>query len=175
MENFTKLSEEQKKDVLLKDWDDHMVEYIASKNDFYKTKDGLVIEIDKPNKLMIEREMWYDDETGAPAINFENFLYYNNSVFQNYEKFVEKSKNQYEHFYFARKYPQQSKIVSVMVFDNWAAEFEKQFNIRELTEEEKAEYLLILKERNDQYLERLKKYFKRYGDKITTHGYWANR
>ena len=63
----------------------------------------------------------------------------------------------------------------VQLFDDWAEEFRKQYNIREMTENEKEEYLSILKERNDQYLERLKKYFKRYGDKITTHGYWRNR
>ena len=175
MENLTKLSEEQKKEVLSKVWDGHMVEYIASRNDCYKTNDGLVIEIEKSNKLSIERELWYDDETDAPAIIFENFLHYNDGVFSRYEHLCEKAKKQYEHFYFAQQYTNSNKFVNVLVFDDWAEEFRKQFNIRELTDGEKADYLAVLKERNDQYLERLKKYFKRYGDKITTHGYWRDR
>lgn len=170
-----KLTEEQKKEILSTFWDNHMTEYIASKNDYYKTNDGLVIEIEKSNKLSIEKEFWYDDETDAPAINFENFLAHNNTVFAMYEHLCEKSKKEYEHFYFAQNYSGSNKVVNVQVFDDWAEEFRKQYNIREMTENEKEEYLLILKERNDQYLERLKKYFKRYGDKITTHGYWANR
>lgn len=175
MENLTKLTEEQKKEVLSKVWDSHMTEYIASRTDYYKTNDGLVIEIEKSNKLSIEKEFWYDDETDAPAINFENFLAHNDAVFERYKHLCEKSEKEYEHFYFAQQYSKPSKIVCVVVFDNWAEEFRKQYNIRELTKEEKADYLLILKERNDQYLERLKKYFKRYGDKITTHGYWRDR
>ena len=41
-----KLTEEQKKEILSTFWDNHMTEYIASRNDYYKTNDGLVIEIE---------------------------------------------------------------------------------------------------------------------------------
>lgn len=46
---------------------------------------------------------------------------------------------------------------------------------RYLTDDEAQEIKKLVELLKADYIKRLKTYYKRYGDKITTHGYWANR
>ena len=47
--------------------------------------------------------------------------------------------------------------------------------VRYLTDEETKEILQAYEQIKQDYEKRLRTYYKRYHDKITTHGYWANR
>lgn len=47
--------------------------------------------------------------------------------------------------------------------------------VRYLTAEEQSELLEIIKDLQNKYIERLKKYYKRYSKNIRVSGYWANR
>ena len=172
---FSKLDNEEKIKQISKDWNTpRMIDYISKHYDYYTTKDNIVIEIEKANSLNLINELWYDDEYEAPEINFDNFLAENNQPFKRLEYLIERADGVNIHWYFTR---QLNSLSNVNIFTDWELQDNKcgyDF-IRELTEHEKKQYLDILSERNNQYLERLKKYYKRYSNKITTHGYWANR
>ena len=43
------------------------------------------------------------------------------------------------------------------------------------SEEQNEQFINIMYELKEAYIKRLKTYYKRYADKITTYGYWANR
>lgn len=172
---FKKLEKEEIKKQLMERESERFAEYLVSNNDYYATKDGYYIEIEKANKLSIEKTIYYDDETEAPKINFENFKNYNDAVFARLEYLKEKASLAYEHFYLAHNSICDEKNAHVVVLDNWADDLRKQYIIRELTHEEKVDYLIIMEKRANDYLERLKKYYNRYQKHITTCGYWANR
>ena len=53
MKEFTKLIGEELRDLAKKLWDsESMQDFIIDKYDFYKTKDGLIIELEKVNKIL---------------------------------------------------------------------------------------------------------------------------
>ena len=160
-----------------------MQKYIVNTCDFYKTKDGLIIELEKVNKITIDKTMYYDDEMEAPIINENNFIIYNrhNIPGRNLEEYLQEKENlntrgiatgryDYKGIYFVATYYNNDDIVSC----GWVDEKDKYFK-RYLTSEEEKEYIELMETRKQQYLERLKKYFKRYGKHINTYGYWANR
>ena len=52
MKEFTKVVGEELRDLAKKLWDsESMQDYLIDKYDFYKTKDGLIIELEKVNKI----------------------------------------------------------------------------------------------------------------------------
>lgn len=175
MKTLTKLNDDEKIELIKKNWGSpRMIEYITKRYDYYKTNDNMYIEIEKASSLEIVKEFYYDDEYEAPKINFENFLAYNDRVFNRLKYFEERLNTVNVHWYFTK---QLNALANINIFTDWELEDNKyryEF-VRELTQEEKEDYLEILKERNEQFLERLKKYYNRYGKNITTHGYWANR
>lgn len=183
-ENLIKLNNEEIRDVAKKLWNDEkMQNYIIDKYEFYKTKDNLIIELEKVNKITIDKTMYYDDEMEAPIINENNFIIYNrhNIPGRNLEEYLQEKENlntrgiatgryDYKGIYFVAHYYNNDDIVSC----GWVDEKDKYFK-RYLTLEEQEDYIKIMRERKEQYIERLKKYFKRYNKNITTYGYWANR
>lgn len=109
MKEFILLNEEETREIAKQLWDSpKMQDFLIEKYDFYKTKDGLIFELEKVKKISIDKT----DER-----------------------------------YFKRY----------------------------LTNEEEKDFIKLMFERKNQYIDRLKKYFKKYNSKITTSGYWANR
>lgn len=184
MNNFKLLTNEEALEVAKTIWSSpKMQDYLIKKYDFYKTNDGLIIELEKVNKISIDKTIYYDDETEAPKITENNFIIYNKSNMpaRSLENYLEEKerllnngcatgKYDYNGIYFKLNYINNDKIVC---FD-WFDEKDKYFK-RYLTEDEQKEYIELMKNRQNEYINRLKKYFKRYGKHITTHGYWANR
>lgn len=163
--------------------DEKMQKYLVDKYDFYKFDDGLVIELEKVNKITIDKTMYYDDEYEAPEKTEQNFIYYNRSNFpaRGLDNYLEEKKSlqengcasgryDYKGIYLRLSYMNNDKVVNC----NWFDEKDKYFK-RYLTEKEEKEYIELMQQRQTQYIERLKKYFKRYGKNITTYGYWVNR
>lgn len=184
MENFILLNNDEALEVAKKLWgSEKMQNYLIDKYDFYKTKDNLIIELEKVKKLSIDKTMYYDDEYDAPEITETNFIIYNRSNMpgRNIENYLEEKERlqtqccatgryDYDGIYFNTNYNDND----YMVCCDWASDKNKFFK-RYLTKEEEKEYIELMLERKEQYIQRLKNYFKRYKDKITTYGYWANR
>lgn len=186
LKTLKKLDSEEVEEVAKKLWDTpKMQEFIIDKYEFYKTNDGLIIEFEKVNKISITKELYYDDETEDLGTSENVFLSYNrhNMPGRNLEAYLEEKERlntegcasgryDYKGIYFIQHYYNNNNIVAC----NWYDEKDDRFFIRYLTEEETSDFIQLEKERKEQYIERLKKYYKRYGQKyVRTHGYWANR
>ncbi len=184
MNNFRLLTNDEALEVAKSLWaSENMQKYLVDTYDFYTTKDGLIIELTKVKKLTIDKTMYYDDEQEAPETTENNFIIYNryNVPEHNLNDYLEEKERlltmgcatgryDYNGIYFRLNYTNNDKIVNC----NWSDDKDQYFK-RYLTEDEQNEYIELVKERQAQYQERLKKYYKRYGKNITTHGYWANR
>jgi hypothetical protein len=147
---------------------DSMQNYLLDEYDFYVTQDEQIFEVRKTGKLPINKTIWYDDEKDAPKNHIDNFLYYNSNNSGHYDSFLE-SKNEMRKFYFC----QNNKNISYIDYEQYG---EIRGNvIRQITAEELDDILAIYKEQKENYIERLKKYYAKYGKKISISGYWANR
>lgn len=153
---------------------------------FYKqyllliTKDGYILELD--NNLSISKTLWYDDETPTPDKTEQYFLNYNiniNLPYRNINEYLEEKHRleitgeasgiyDYNGLYFTSNYTNKKRIG----FDY--LEDKKEFT-RYMTKEEQNELIEIIKGLQNKYIERLKKYYKRYSKNICVSGYWANR
>lgn len=181
---FTQLTSEEVQELAKELWDtEDMQKYLIETYDFYKTNDGLIIELQKVNKLAIDKTIWYDDETEAPEATENFFINYNmsNEPSRNLSNYLEEAERlrtngcatgryDYQGIYFVEHYTKNNKIVSC----NWFDDKDKYFK-RYLTEEEQQDYINLMEDRKNQYIERLRRYYKRYGKNINVCGYWANR
>lgn len=120
------------------------------------------------NKPHIDSQMWYDDETERPESSFENFLNYN--LRHNSPKRFLKNKREIE------------KIGLLKFLDgsdrySWGLD-DRSYgnkNFIYLAEEQEQKLVEAIENEEKKYIVRLERYFKRYGDKIRTSGYYANR
>ena len=181
-----KLDSEEVEELSKKLWNTpDMQKYIVNTYDFYKTQDGLIIELQKTNKIAIDKTMWYDDETEGPDVNEKNFINYNNSNMpgRNLDAYLQEKENlkingcasgryDYNGIYFVGINYKQDYLVNCDWFDydNNKRDFK-----RYLTIEEQEDFIKLTEERKQQYIERLKRYFKRYGQHVRARGYWVNR
>lgn len=113
----------------------------------------------------IERSIYYDDETPRPNINYDFFEYYNmgrafgnlsNDRFSQLDIYFYRTNSIYYEFTNCR---------------GWIREQ----NPTPLSTDEKKQILAAVEILKKDYKKRLKTYYKKYSDKIYTHGYWANR
>lgn len=140
-------------------------EYVA-----LQTKDDICFEIclDMP---AINKNLWYDDETEAPENTFENFKLYNIKYLKN--QFIKTDKlgiikeiNKYNNnaiFYKLAKANEKYDLYPGETYE------------RDLTEEETRDIRKIYQKYENDYLNRLNRYWNRYSDKIHWEGYWVNR
>ena len=178
------LNKEEAMKIAKEIWEhEDMQQYYVSKYDFYQLSDGLVMELEKVNKISIDKTIYYDDETDAPTINEENFLYYNRSNYpaRNLDAYLEEKENLFKNGCASGRYDYNGIYLRKAFDDNnqlvhcsWFDEKDKYFK-RYLTKEEEQDFITLANERQEKYIERLKKYFKRYAKNVTTYGYWANR
>lgn len=113
----------------------------------------------------IERSIYYDDETPRPHITYDFFELYNmKTAFGMYLKknLIDEDlaliKN-YKYWFNVTRYTYYNRTPDMII----------------LTKDEKKQILAANKILVKDYEKRLKTYFKKYSDKIYTHGYWANR
>lgn len=186
LKTLKKLIPEEVEELSKKLWNTpDMQKYIVNTYDFYKTQDGFIIELQKTNKIAIDKTMWYDDETDGPDVNEKNFINYNNSNMpgRNLDAYLQEKENlkingcasgryDYNGIYFVGINYKQDYLVNCDWFDydNNKRDFK-----RYLTIEEQEDFIKLTEERKQQYIERLKKYFKRYGQHVHARGYWVNR
>lgn len=164
--------------------DERMQKYAKNTYDYYILSDGYILEFEKVNKRSLTTTFYYDDETEAPSVTFNNFVYYNrhNIPFNSLTEYLNEKKRLQEQGCATGRYDYKGIYISTqyqgcknIVFYDFHDEKDERFFIRYLTEEEQQDFIKIAKKYKKAYMERLEKYFKRYGHCIRTHGYWANR
>lgn len=182
MNSFRLLNSDEALEIARKRWStENMQKYTVETYDFYKTSDGLILELEKVNKITIDKTMYYDDEREAPEVNEANFITYNrhNFPFRDWENYLDEKKSletngfglgcyDYKGIYFM-------EANDISVYCRCMRERDERYFVRYLTDEEQEDFINLMKDRNEKYIERLKKYYKRYGKHVSTYGYWANR
>ena len=181
MKELVKLNEKETEEIAKLKWNsEKMQKYIIDTYEFYKTKDGLILELEKVKKISIDKTMYYDDEMEAPEITEKNFIIYNryNIPGRSLEEYLQEKENLKTRGFASGRYDYNGMYFldygNVQAGIGWAYDKDKYFK-RYLTPEEEKDYIELMETRKNQYIERLKKYFKRYGKHVTTYGYWANR
>ena len=172
MRFLKKLNEQETMELAQKEWStEGMQKYLFQTYDFYKTNDGLIFEVQKANKLGINKTIWYDDELpteNIPRANFDNFVLNNTYNCDKYIYYAEEF-NKNTKFYFCKN----NSNISYIDYEYRQSGVDN--IIREISKEEMQEILGIYKQQRDAYINRLEKYYKRYGQHITSRGYWVNR
>ncbi len=153
---------------------------------FYKqylliiTKDGYILELD--NNPEISKTLWYDDETPTPEKNEQYFISYNINLhlpYRNVKAYLEEKERlqkngcasgayDYNGISLSKDYTNTKRVGFQVLSD-------KRHFLRYLTSDEQDELIEIIKDLQNKYIERLKKYYKRYSKNIHVSGYWANR
>lgn len=152
----------------------------SKQNTYIKFSDGYVVKFERPD---ISSCMYYDDdELESPETDYNSFesynLHYNSpdKYFENYFKAKEDLQKYgcciggYDNMYLEKC--RNNDIVNLQVYNDYR---DNNYFIRNLTDDETQEIKKLVELLKADYIKRLKTYYKRYGDKITTYGYWANR
>jgi len=131
-----------------------------------KTNDGLYVafELDTPS---ISKTLWFDDEKDIPSESEQLFIDYN--IRTNLQHKMDSDRQ-----FFFYKYGSFNGS-SVVSFANHNFSWEDTI-VRDMTDEELKEIKSIVDAYANKYIERLHKYWKRYGStQVMTMGYWVNR
>ncbi|MCI8425663.1 MAG: hypothetical protein HFJ72_08420 [Adlercreutzia sp.] len=157
--------------------------YYLNSYDYIAFDSGEVVAIEKP---AITSEIWYDDETPDPAkAEGMEALFYRHNMARNWFDFQltgwQQSRRDLEERGCCcggwRKLPAlAARHNGDFKIETHTEEWSRRIKTtRDLTEEETAELLQIMAQLKAAYEKRLKSYWKRYGDKVHTSGYWAWR
>lgn len=169
MKTLRKATEQEVLEIAKQEWqgDERMQDFIIKKYDYYFTNDNYILEFEKPSKLSITKDFYYDDETDAPDITLENFLNNNKMNCNGYNCLKEESQRTKIHLCNG------GNVYSYLDYNRYGDEIRN--SKRVLEDDELADILEIYKEQKEKYTERLTKYFNKYKNKIGCIGYWANR
>lgn len=161
-----------------------MQDYVKKSYDFYILEDGYYLEIEKVSKLGLDKQMWFDDEYEIPTANEDLFISYNmrmHNPMRTLDDYL-KEKNRlettggatglydYNGLYLVCYYKTEKRADIHCYYEKDERTFK-----RYLTQDEQQDYINIMQDLKDKYLERLKKYYKRYGQHVHSSGYWVNR
>lgn len=141
------------------------------KSTYIKLGDKLVAVASKPH---IETTIYYDDETDRPEVDFDYFVEYNLRNALRLWELETSSSNGAARLYIAPNYyhdQTDGKLCGL----RYMHDFEDTEAMELVTTEQL--YLINQAEAKvlEDYKKRLATYWKRYSDKVRTHGYWANR
>lgn len=184
LNSIKKANEQEIEQIVKSKWQDpKMQDFLKKSYDFYILKDGYFFEVEKYSKISIHKTMWYDDETEGPENNENNFISYNlkmSDPFDHIQAYLDERERlqkmgcatgryDYKGFYI-EIYRTDTKEIYISFYDENRGQ-----KIRYLTEEEQNDYIAIKKDIKEKYIERLKKYYKRYNNHVHASGYWVNR
>lgn len=162
--------EERLSKVLNESWggDEQMVKHCLKRKKYIEM-DGSFVEI-SDSKPKISREMWYNDETEAPEVNYENFYNSNKGVMPRYYEKEGRNINGRGTLKLIPQYGGDNLDLATLSYeDNHKGPY------REVTDEELKQINKGIEEVRKDYDKRIKSYYNRYKDKIVANGYWANR
>lgn len=159
----------------------------AKQNYYYQFNDNLAIEFERSS---IDRTMYYNDEYEAPSTALESFINYNfshNFKDKGIASWIEMETDlretgcclgSHSKMWLAQYYNDNRKLLTLRTtreYQEYCEPHESKVFVRYLTDEETKEILKAYEQIKQDYDKRLRTYYKRYHDKITTYGYWANR
>lgn len=141
------------------------------------TKDDYLLTFD--TKLDIDKTLWFDDEYEIPEKSEELFISYNlKNIRYDFKDYLKAQKDLKEHGCCSASDSNMflTRCVGPLARINTAGwQMEQSDFIRELEDDEINEIIEFTNELKEQYIERLKKYYKRYNKNVFVSGYWANR
>lgn len=149
--------------------DNVYIDELVKGYDFIIYNDKLIKICDKTPT--IKSTIYYDDEYKAPSINIYNFMKYN-LKFNKQNKYKEEVFAFGEHMNLYIYYGINCYHVGYMF--GTESGFKEADKI-EVTDELLKEINKVVVKANKRYCKRLRNYYKRYNNKISTYGYWANR
>ena len=163
--------EERLSNVLDTAWggDQKMINHCI-KSSKYVEVDGSFVEIGN-SKPFIKKELWYDDETEVPEVNYETFYNHNASDMPKY--YEKKANYMLEGRGTLKMVPQyggKDLDLTTLTYDP-----KPDGPYREVTNEELKKINEGVDEVRKDFEKRIKTYYKRNKDEITVRGYWANR
>ncbi len=142
-------------------------------NDYiiFKTNDNLyiILNISKPG---IEKTLWFDDEQPIPEKTEELFIQENMKL--NGSKYTRYNED-IENAYLYNPYNGANDNLVTVACSYKSDKISNLTYIRDLTADEKIFIKSIIDILIDEYIERLKRYYKRYNKNINCLGYWVNR
>lgn len=179
---------EEIENIVQSKWDsERMQNYCKKTEDFYILNDGLVLELEKVNKISIDSHFWFDDEKPIPE-NSEALFLNENIKFhlpeRNYNNYWEQweslqsgkgATGLYDYNGIQLRLNYSNNNIIVYACYQAMRECDRAYFKRYMTSLEVHDFNEIVKARQEAYIERLKKYYKRYGSKVRCSGYWVNR
>ena len=152
------------REELSKVWNERMTNFCIKKTNYIKINNLFVGVCDA--KPTIKKEIYYNDEYEAPKNNKTNFLLAQENSFP---KIFENSND----LYLINQYTSNNKnnLKTIVQFDEWEV---KEGSIP-VTDEMLEEINKVIEKARAKFSKRLESYYKRYSDKISVNGYWANR
>ena len=122
------------------------------------------------HKPSIDKTIYFDDERERPEVDKEYFIAHNLRYnFSGLDYDFEKE------LYLVLTYDKAPEMKALREIKHFEIENKRYKDIREITDEEKKIIKKLLDGFKQDYIKRLNTYWKRYSDKVSTHGYWANR
>lgn len=160
------------KELLNLQWNSNekMVKYCLTSSLYIQLNDKFVVVCSKKPK--IDSDIWYDDETKSPSVTFESFVDNNTRNLPNYFQLENIRFGNHRSLFIAPQYyadKTDGKLCGLRYEDDNFTDG------RKVSKEELEIINQAVSEVRADYEKRLKRYWKRYSDKVTTKGYWANR
>ena len=149
-------------------WKDEKMVAHCLKSSKYAEIDGWFVDVCRA-KPTINSEMYYNDEYDAPSTAKESFINYNK---RNAPDTFDTDRNK---CYLRKQYWGQNgeRLAAIECCRTW--DEPSTDVLRELTSAEMDTINAVITEVQADYMKRLETYYNRYANKISTHGYWANR
>lgn len=151
-----------------------MADYCLKSDKFIKL-DGRFVIVGSA-KPAIDTDIYYDDETERPAVNLELFINYNmQKLPKNYELQNRKC-GVTTNLYITSAYRNDNTVGKLARVSNVADEDLNRYEHTELVTDEQLKLINKAEDEIRQDFEkRLNTYWKRYSNKVSARGYWANR
>ena len=147
----------------------------------YMLDDGYYFVVD--TKLEIDNTLWYDDEMEEPKKSLDLFIRHNMSNLRfNFDDWVEARNDlktigccsgRFELKPFINLNYSNSNEVYLVFYEYCGNSRRDKTTVRDLTNDEIDEILKIAEDLKKDYIERLTKYYNKYG--MSCRGYWVNR
>lgn len=175
LKEFIEMTEDEKKEFVERVWGwggEKWKNEQLKKHYFFRTRDGFEIAIENEKYISIDKDLWFDDELPIPEKSKRLFIEYN--LRKCYD--VNDAKKMFFMQAYYGKHENVVHIKTIYYMNDYEFEKRQEYFKRDLTEEEMKEYLKIRSLIKTKYIERLDKYFDKYGQKsVFCRGYWVNR
>ena len=177
--------------------DEGTIKWLKNRYTYDEIGENEYLEIPKAKDFTITKTFYYNDETTGPKKDFETFLKYNerNNEYNN----IKNNIDDYYFILFKIRDTEDYKIYKPIIFEKeiglggrmlgyckmneeYIIGLNVEFSFvdgwhKEIKGNEKIIETIFKKilEENENYKNRLTRYYKRYGKHLRTSGYWANR